>query len=225
MVGAICAQDVLFHPFVTIRAFGWRIFFRAVFESHGETFLSLLQRDGFFAAPAPSKEPELIERCVWLEVQSATIYRTLAERFSSSSPFSAFLDELADEEQEHADLLRVCKAFATKGRFQSSRFAPWHDYAPLLEQQMQAAIASLDKIKTLDDVVRLILEIESSEINCVFLGVVDATDSPFVRNLGPFRRAVRQHISYICQKISALTPSAAAACRKLHDKFQGSLAL
>ena len=32
MIEAICTNDVLFHPFVTIRAFGWRVFFRAVFE-------------------------------------------------------------------------------------------------------------------------------------------------------------------------------------------------
>jgi hypothetical protein len=87
---------------------------------------------------------------------------------------------------------------------------------------MQQAVASLDEIQSVDDVVRLILEIETSEINCVFLGVVDATDSSFVRNLGPFRRTVRRHINYICKEISKVTPSAAAACRKLRDKFQGS---
>ena len=47
MIGAICTNDILFHPFVTIRAFGWRVFFRAVFEGQGGTFLSLLQREGF----------------------------------------------------------------------------------------------------------------------------------------------------------------------------------
>jgi hypothetical protein len=222
MVGVICTNDILLHPIVTIRAFGWRVFFRAVFEGRGDTFLSLLQREGFFAAPPAPKEPELIERCVWLELQSAAIYHTLAERFSSLVPLREFLDELADEEQEHADLLRVCKFFASQGRFVADRFAPWHDYVPLLEQQMQQTVASLDEIQSLDDVVQLILRIETSEINPVFLGVIEATDSPFVRNLGPFRRAVSHHISYICERISALTPSAALACRKLHDKFQGS---
>ena len=219
MVGAICNQDVLFHPFVTIRAFGWRVFFRAVFEGHGDTFLSLLQREGFFAAPPASKEPELIERCVWLELQSATIYRTLAERLAVSRLMGGFLNELADEEQEHADLLRVCKAFAHRGRFQSKKFAAWHDYVPLLEQQMQATVASLDKIKSVDDVVQLILQIEGSEINQVFMGVIEATDSPFVQKLGPFRRAVRHHIGYICKTISSLTPTAASACQDLRAKL------
>ena len=130
-----------------------------------------------------------------------------------------FLDELADEEQEHADLLRVCKAFACKGRFVQDRFGPWHDYIPLLEQQMQQAVASLDEIKSIDDVVRLILQIEGSEINRVFLGIIQATDSPFVKKLGPFRRAVKHHIGYICKTISKLTPSAALACKELRSKI------
>ena len=45
MIGAICTNDILFHPFVTIRAFGWRVFFRAVFEGQVDTFLCLLQGD------------------------------------------------------------------------------------------------------------------------------------------------------------------------------------
>jgi hypothetical protein len=218
MIGIICTNDILLHPFVTIQTFGWRVFFRAVFQNQGDTFLSLLHRDGFFAATT-AKEPELIERCVWLELQGATIYRSLAKRFMASRRLSAFLNELADEEQEHADLLRVCKALACKGRFVSDRFSPWHDYIPLLEQQMQQAVASLDSIKSIDDVVQLILKIEGSEINQVFMGVIEATDSPFVKKLGPFRRAVRRHIEYICTTISSLTPTAASACRDLRTKW------
>jgi hypothetical protein len=218
MDGVICTRDILFHPIVTVRAFGWRVFYRAVFKGQGDTFLSLLQRDGFFEATT-TKEPELIERCVRLELQSEAIYHSMVERFPKSGPFREFLNELADEEQEHADLLRVCKAFASKGRFAEDRFRPWHDYVPLLEQQMQQAVASLDEIESLDDVVQLILQIEGSEINRVFLGIIKATDSPFVKKLGPFRRAVKHHIGYICKTISKLTPSAALACRELRSKI------
>jgi hypothetical protein len=219
MIGVICTNDILLHPFVTVGTFGWRVFFRAAFQNQGDTFLSLLQREGFFAAPSPSNEPELIERCVRLEMQSAAIYRTLAERLAASRLMGIFLNELADEEQEHADLLRICKAFANKGRFQPKKFAPWHDYVPLLEKQMQATVASLDKIKFVDDVVQLILQIEGSEINQVFMGVIEATESPFVRKLGPFRRAVRHHIDYICRTIAKLTPPAASACQDLRAKL------
>jgi rubrerythrin len=218
MIGVICTKDILFHPVVTVRAFGWRVYFRAVFKGKSDTFLSLLQREGFFGATT-SKEPELIDRCVRLELQSESIYRSLAERFAESGPFRGFLNELADEEHEHADLLRVCKFFASQGRFVQYRFRPWHDYVPLLEQQMQQAVALLDGIKSIDDVVRLIIQIEGSEINLVLMGVIKATDSSFVKNLGPFRRAVKHHINYICKRISKLTPLAASACRKLRNKM------
>ncbi len=71
----------------------------------------------------------------------------------------------------------------------------------------------------MDDVVRLILQVEGSEVDRVFAGVIEATDSPFVQNLGPFRRAVRRHVDYICERISALTPAAASACRALRGKL------
>ncbi|MGA2255841.1 MAG: ferritin family protein [Thermoguttaceae bacterium] len=204
---------------MTIRAFGWRVFFRAVFKGHGDTFLALLQKEGLFRA-ITSKEPELIERCVRLELQSAEIYRSLGERLAGESgPLREFLDGLADDEQEHADLLRVCKMFASQGRFVEDRFRPWHEYVPLLEQQMQQAVASLDEVKSIDDMVRLILQVEGSEIDRVFSGVIEATDAPFVKNLEPFRRAVRHHIDYICGRISVLMPSAEAACRELRKKM------
>jgi hypothetical protein len=218
MIGVICTKDILFHPVVTIKVFGWRVYFRAVFKGHGDTFLSLLQREGFFKA-ARTKETELIDRCVRLELQSEAIYRSLAERFSKLGPFREFLNELAEEEREHADLLTVCKLFAGEGRFTLVRPGPWLDSVPLLEQQMQQVVASLDKIASIDDVVALILQIEGSEFNSVLVGVIRSTDSPFVRNLGPFRRAVKQHIDYICTKISKLTPSASLACQELRKKI------
>lgn len=219
MLGAICAWDILLHPIVTVRAFGWRVFFRAVFPGRGDTFLGLLQKEGVFRATA-ANEPELIERCVRLEMQAGAIYRSLAERFSTPRLLHRFLLELADEEDVHADLLRVCQFFAGQGRFVEDRFRPWHDYIPLLERQMQQAVASLDQIESIDDVAQLVLQVEGSEIDAVLSAIIRSTDSPFVRHLGPFRRAVRQHIDYICVTLSALTPSAVPACRDLRAKFK-----
>ena len=47
MVGVITGWDVFTHPVVTIRCFGWQVFFRAVAPWQDETFLSLLQSGGF----------------------------------------------------------------------------------------------------------------------------------------------------------------------------------
>jgi hypothetical protein len=218
VIGAICTQDILFHPFVTIQAFGWRVFFRSLFSGRETTFLSLLQQERVFEAPS-SKEPELIERCVWLELEGAAIYHSLADRFADSVPLRDFFNHLADEEQEHADLLRVCKSFACKGRFSSQRFSPWYDYVPLLEKQMEEIANSLDKIQSADEAMRLVVRIEGSEINSVFLGVIQATDSPFVRQLGPFQKAVRHHIDGICDMIPEVVPSSAQGANELRAKF------
>ena len=97
----------------------------------------------------------------------------------------------------------------------SSRFSPWHASVPLPEQQMQEIVASLDKIGSVDDVVRVVMQIETSEINPIFLGVVEATESPFVKTLSPFRTAIRHHVDYICRSVTAFTASGAAASREL----------
>ena len=52
MVGVIGTWDILAHPVVTIRCFGWGVFFRAVVSWQGGTFLSLLQDAGRFRAAA-----------------------------------------------------------------------------------------------------------------------------------------------------------------------------
>lgn len=62
MVGAIGKWEVLSHPVVTIRCFGWAVFFRAMFASPDQTFLSLLTKAGLF-----EPVPEFIGRCVDLE--------------------------------------------------------------------------------------------------------------------------------------------------------------
>ena len=48
MVGVISHWDILAHPVVTIRAFGWRVFFRAVFTaSISATALPINRFDSF----------------------------------------------------------------------------------------------------------------------------------------------------------------------------------
>lgn len=214
MRGAICRPDILLHPFVTVRAFGWRVFFQAIVHPSETTFLGLLKSNGFFE-PAALKAPELIQRCMALELQAAAIYGTLADRFADAPPLCAFLAELAAEEYEHADLLRVCTALAGRGRFQAQRVSRWCDCMGPLEEHMQDALASLDRIGCVEDVAQLVLQIEGSEVNHVFRDVIAATDSPFVKKLGSFQRAVRRHLGFVCQTLPMLASSAAAACQVL----------
>jgi hypothetical protein len=206
MVGAIRTLDILSHPIVTIQCFGWGLFFRGVFMGQSQTFLSLLQKAKCLAPPG-SDEPELIERCIGLELQASQIYESLAERFALSLPMNEFLAELAGQEREHADLLKVCRSAAMRGHGDANGHKPWHDYVPLLEQRMGGIVSSLTTPKSVEDTLRLVIEIESSEINQVFLSVIKATESAFVEKLRPFRKAAAKHIAYIRRSIRVLAPS------------------
>ena len=61
MLGSIRKRDVLAHPIVTIRCFGWHVFFRALMASRDQTFLSLLADCGA-VGPPPVRVPELVGR-------------------------------------------------------------------------------------------------------------------------------------------------------------------
>ncbi len=218
MVGAITSRDILFHPIATVHCFGWRIFFRAVFRWHETTFLALLQEADFFGA-ATSKLPALLGRCIGLELQARRIYTAFAKDPAKTGPESRFFHSLAKQEQEHADLLEVCRAAAIREGWKADYFNPWQDCVPRLEQQMEEAETSVSSIGSVDDTLRLVIQIESSEINQVFQAILAAADSPFVGRLRAFRRAMETHSAYICLRIPKLAPHLTLACRELRVKF------
>jgi hypothetical protein len=68
------------------------------------------------------------------------------------------------------------------------------------------------------DALRLVIEIESSELDDVFDGVVAASDSEFVRKIQAFQKAGANHVSYICKTIETLEPSLAEQCQTVRAK-------
>jgi hypothetical protein len=158
-----------------------------------------------------------VERCVGLESQLSQIYTLLATHFSTSTPVHAFLTDLAEQEQAHADLLEVCWAALSRGHWQAKYVRPLEDLVSLLGEHLRAVMTSLETIDSVDDALRLVIKLESSDINQVFLSVTKATDSAFIKKLGVFRNSVAKHMAYICQRIPQLAPSATAACQKLRD--------
>jgi hypothetical protein len=94
-------------------------------------------------------------------------------------------------------------------------FAPWRAVVPQLERKMDELEDSLSGRESLADALRLVIQIESSEIDHVFKGAVTATDSKFVRALGVFRAAGTEHIAFICDRISKLEPDLADECKNL----------
>jgi ferritin len=214
MVGAIRKRDVVVHPVVTIRCFGWPVFLKTVIAGRRQTFLTLLAEANAFGPPTV-EVPSLLENCVFLELQAKLIYEALAERFSDRAPVREFFETLAQQEQDHADLLELCGEIAGQEGWQEEHFGPWRDAIPVLEQQMDTVEASLGDLDSVTDALRLVIQVESSEINRVFESVVTATDSGFVRHLEPFHAAGVEHISYISDRIPKLESSLAKECEAL----------
>jgi hypothetical protein len=214
MVKAIGKLDVLAHPVLTIRCYGWRVFIRTLFARRDQTFLSILVASES-SHPSVEKVFEIVRRCVRLEQTANRIYASLADKFSSYRLVREFFEVLARQEQEHAEILAVCRIAAMRGSWDGSCLEPWRESVPYLERQMREAESKLRAVKSPADAFWLTVEIESSEINQLFEGVMAATDSQFVRKFLPFRSAAREHLDYIRAAISELEPSLRSACERM----------
>ena len=221
MLGTICKRDIVLHPVVTIRSFGLRVFFRALVARSDQTFLSLLV-EADLLKPAPVSVPELVGRCFELEVEAMRIYESLAGRFAHPEAAGEFFRTLARQENDHAELLGLCRA-AAQGRWDPRHLDPWRDALPRLERQMRESESALESLSCLGDALRLVIRIESSEINRVFLGVVCASDSDFVRKLSAFWTAAEDHLAYIARHIPRLEPELEEACREMLDGWSRAL--
>ncbi len=84
MIGVIRGRDILAHPLVTIRCFGWRTFFQALFAGQGRTFLSLLQQ-ARHAEESASKLSALVDQCIDLELRAKRVYTTFRPRLCRSA--------------------------------------------------------------------------------------------------------------------------------------------
>lgn len=218
MVGVISGRDVLVHPFTTIHCFGWRVYFRALQAGPERTFLSLIGETSFFKS-ADADAASIIRHCIELELRAKRLY----ERLSETIPEAAeFFSVLAAQEQEHADLLRLSMAVARRCGWRPGGFSLWRDYLPRLEQQMRDAEISASAIGTLDDALRMVVQIESSEINMVFHGALAASNSAFTRRLAPFKTAIEKHIDYIVTQIVRLAPDLTIVSRELRTRFPQS---
>jgi hypothetical protein len=220
MVGIINHWDILAHPVATIRCFGWGIFFMAIGPWQSKSFLSLLEESGHFGA-AGSKFPTILERCIGLELRAKRIYTALANAFADENLVTLFFAGLVKQEQYHADLLELCRAIAVRGQWKARLFSPWDDYLPRLEQQMDAAEADVAKIDSLEAALRLVVQLESSEINQVFYAALAATDSAFVKRLRPFQEAMEAHMAYLAERLPELSPNMLPACRAMGASFRG----
>jgi hypothetical protein len=205
MIGCITDREILFHPVITIGCFGWRVFFMALFQSQGRTFLSLLVESEVVGRHVP-RLATMVDRCVQLELRAKRLYEMLAARFSDQPEASRFFATLAEQEQTHAELLGMCSQAARRGRWHAELPNPWERLVPGLEEHLDLIEGSLDEIVTLKDALQLVVQIESGEINRTFQAILASCDVPFVQKLAAFGRATEIHATYIADQIPKLDP-------------------
>jgi rubrerythrin len=214
MVGAIRRLEILSHPLVTIECFGWAVFFRAVFSGRDQTFVSLLNQVGAFRQ-SRVPVPEFIGRCIALERRAMQIYRSLAFRYARAELAREFFYHLAEQEDTHAELLELCQAAASRGRWKEQGVEAWRQAVPGTERLLGEAEAMLDCHDSLPEFLRLVIRMESSQINGLFAEIVRATDPRLAKVFGAFRNAVRDHLGYIQERIPVLEPDLKSECDQL----------
>ena len=211
MVGTICRLEILSHPLVTIECFGWAVFFRAVFSGRDQTFLSVLNQVGVFPRPqAPACE--FIGRCIALERRAMRVYQSMGLRYARIGFAREFFHHLAEQENTHAELLELCRVAASRGRWREQGMETWQQTLPVTERLLDEAEVMAEGHESLADSLRLVIRMESSQINGLFMGVVKATDIRFAMVFGAFRNAVRDHLGYIQERIPVLEPRLKAEC-------------
>jgi len=84
---------------------------------------------------------------------------------------------------------------------------------------MQEIEGALRDVGSLEDALRLVLQIESGEINRVFQGVLATSDPALAQKYAAFRRATESHIAYIVVRLPELVPRFLLASRELRALF------
>jgi hypothetical protein len=219
MIGAICTRDILRHPMVTVRCFGWRTLLRVLLNGKGKTFLALLSDNGTIC-PADPEATAILRRCVDLELRAENIYLTLAEATADEPTVSMFFATLAEQEQDHAELLRLCVAASDRAGWKMEILLAWRDSVVELDKEMSEAEKSVSALDTLDDALRLTIQLELSEVNRIFLAAMSASNSDFIKKLRPFQDAVETHINYITDEIMRLAPHLAFDREALEEEAQ-----
>ena len=214
MLGAIRRRDIIAHPVATIQCFGWKVLARALAAGGNQTFLTLISESAFLT-DTDDAGPEVVTECAGLELRVKLLYDVLAERFSEVGPARSFFTTLSGQEEGHSELLELCGAAAAREGWHEKRFEPWRRAVPEVTQSLTGFESRLDGVESLSEAYRFTIEVESSELNSVYQGIVSASDSEFVRKLSVFRRASWDHVTFICDRISAREPALTDACQEL----------
>jgi hypothetical protein len=237
MIGVIGKRDVLVHPVVTIRLFGWMVFLKALFARRHQTFLSILMASEgdspIFVGRKSGQSPtvstadcagqpaekafqqDIIRRGVRLEQAAQRIYASLAEKFAGSGAVEEFFDTLARQEGEHAELLEMCRLAAMRADWDGGYLDPWREDLPDVERWMREAEAKLRAVRSPSDAFWLAVEIESSGINQLLGAIVAPIRCRWVSRFPRLASAARGHLDYVRQTVAELEPGLRRACMQM----------
>lgn len=213
MVGVIRKRDIIAHPLVTVRCFGWRVFVRSLFARRGLTFLALVAECGLVAR-ARSDSGRVVDRAIELEARAGRIYARLAGRFSSDARARDAFERLARDEGEHAELLELSRAAARSSRAPAS-LERWDDALSKLEGALAEAESASESVESVEGALRLAIDIETSELNSAFRAALAESGSEFVEALEPFRSAVGRHLEFLRRRAVEIAPSLEPFARSL----------
>jgi hypothetical protein len=214
MYGFITNRHILTHPLVTVKSFGWGVFWKAAFSGKNTTFLSLLRQSSLFDQKPNEPEfqnvAELLERSINLELRAMRLYEDLARTFVLMPDVRDFFTVLAQQEQDHADVLELCQAVMARIGYRIQNLDAWCNCLPYLEEKMLQAEAAAQTIISLNDAIQLVIDIESSEVNHVFHAICANKSSLLVQKMINFRTMLAAHISFISDMLPKLAPEMAA---------------
>lgn len=205
MQGIIRKRDVVAHPVVTIQCFGWKLFFRTLVADHDRTFLELVGEDTF--PKRGYRAPNLVARSAGLERRAMGIYLNIARRNSQDPQLCAFFSTLADQESSHAELLELCASATSPEQWESDELTRWQEVLPGLETAVSEFEQAASTVEGRHAALELMSRLEGSEINDLFLGVVGASSSEFVRAVHAFKHAEKNQDAYIARMLPSLDAS------------------
>lgn len=213
MRGLIGKKDVLRHPVVVIRGFGWKAFFRAVAAPPGRTFLEVIS----VGIPRPSTPQEIelsaqLDKMISFELRCSHIYARMAEIFRDRWGLARdFFRNLSEQEEGHAEILRITKV-------EVSRRSLWKILIPVKAEVIEKTDKLLSDVEwslrepeklTIEQGLENVERLESSEINMVFDFLLHSVSSPFIKKIYKMVPTLADHHTYLNSLLPLLKEEAA----------------
>jgi rubrerythrin len=203
MASVVSREYCLAHPVEISQLYGLNVFFgtllnkrRTVLERVSATFA-----ENRLAMPGPLGESYRLSAL--FELRAARIYRAMAERFAAVVPAHELFKELQEEEEEHARLMNIC--------LYTVRLTPDTQYVPSVRdpeirsvmKQMRAVERRVPAM-TLEEALRVSVELELGEVNMVFGKLLKQVAEPEIGLLRQMMRHAESHQESVPRRIGIL---------------------